>query len=198
MISFNALGKLGRLGNQLWQIASTIGIAQKNGQEYGFPEWNYAKYFANQLPVYLGTHAGTFNEPCFNYQDFVLNKNFKHIDLRGYFQSYKYFDKLSDQIKKQFTFNEVFAKHTKEKFNHYGKRTIGIHIRRGDYIGNSSHYNLSIGYYINALERIPYWRECNVLIFSDDIDFAKWHFMCLPNAYFAQNSDIEDLYILTT
>ncbi len=45
MINFNKLGLFGRLGNQMFQIASTIGIAKKNGQDYGFNYWIYQKYF---------------------------------------------------------------------------------------------------------------------------------------------------------
>jgi hypothetical protein len=39
MITYSNLGKKGDLGNQLFQIASIIGIAEKNHQEYCFPIW---------------------------------------------------------------------------------------------------------------------------------------------------------------
>ena len=38
MVTFANLGRYGRLGNQMFQIASTIGIAKANGYEYAFPE----------------------------------------------------------------------------------------------------------------------------------------------------------------
>ena len=42
MITFNELGRYGRFGNQMFQIASTIGLATKHGYEFGFPYWmNY-------------------------------------------------------------------------------------------------------------------------------------------------------------
>jgi hypothetical protein len=39
MITYSNLGKKGDLGNQLFQIASIIGIAENNHQEYCFPIW---------------------------------------------------------------------------------------------------------------------------------------------------------------
>ena len=37
MIGFNALGQLGRLGNQMFQYASLRGIAAKNGYNFMIP-----------------------------------------------------------------------------------------------------------------------------------------------------------------
>jgi hypothetical protein len=37
MIGFNALGQLGRLGNQMFQFAALKGIARNRGFEYCFP-----------------------------------------------------------------------------------------------------------------------------------------------------------------
>ena len=40
MIGFNYLGKLGQLGNQMFQYASLKGIANKNGYNYCIPNHN--------------------------------------------------------------------------------------------------------------------------------------------------------------
>jgi len=67
MITFANLGKYGRLGNQMFQIASTIGVAVKSGFDYGFPVWQNIdhankgfkedieiwNYFKNQLPLVI-------------------------------------------------------------------------------------------------------------------------------------------------
>lgn len=193
MISFSRLGSLGRLGNQLWQIASTAGIALSNDMFCSFPEWKYEDYFINKLP-----HSNTIGEPIkeknFHYNKYVLP--YKDFDLNGYFQSYKYFEDWNQVIKDQFTFKPEFIEQTVEKFNHFEKPTIAIHIRRGDYVNNPSHYNLSMGYYLTALEKLD-WQNSNLLFFSDDIQFCKWHFECLPNAYFSLCNEIEDLCLMT-
>ena len=37
MIGFNALGQLGRLGNQMFQFAALKGIARHHGYQFCFP-----------------------------------------------------------------------------------------------------------------------------------------------------------------
>jgi hypothetical protein len=51
MVTFTQLGRHGEFGNQLFQIAATIGHAFKSNQEYMFPLWRgltsqeeYSKY----------------------------------------------------------------------------------------------------------------------------------------------------------
>src|ERR1700722_13371875 len=44
------LGEMGRFGNQLFQIAATIGIARRNGCSFVFPIWPYARYFEFPIP----------------------------------------------------------------------------------------------------------------------------------------------------
>ena len=46
MITYRQLGRNGQLGNQLWQIAGTIGIAYKAGDMAAFPFWRYRSYFS--------------------------------------------------------------------------------------------------------------------------------------------------------
>ena len=48
MITYPQLGQNGRLGNQLWQIASTIGIAVDLEEDWSFPDWPYREHF--QMP----------------------------------------------------------------------------------------------------------------------------------------------------
>ncbi|NCZ71051.1 MAG: hypothetical protein EBY80_12975, partial [Actinobacteria bacterium] len=46
--SYRNLGRNGRLGNQLFQIAGTIGRAHRAGNHENavFPPWEYARYFS--------------------------------------------------------------------------------------------------------------------------------------------------------
>lgn len=190
MITYTSLGKMGRLGNQMFQIASTIGIAIENGHSVGFNQWPYEKYFANNFPVQLmkGASVREHNYHHDKYS-FPANSNF---DLVGYFQSWRYFDR--GMIREQFKFKRDFADKCFLRLPNNGKKNIAIHIRRGDYVGNPSHFNLSMRYYIQALHYMPNWLDHNVIIFSDDMRFAKWHFSCLPNVYFMEKgTDIEDL-----
>jgi len=77
MITFSKLEKKGHLGNQLFQIASTIGIAKSNGQEFGFPKWSYNFYFQNELPVEKLENFEVYKEETFHF----TAKKFDHKNL---------------------------------------------------------------------------------------------------------------------
>ena len=55
MIGFNYLGKLGQLGNQMFQYASLKGIANKNGYNYCIPNHNeiFEDGLGNRLHIEL-------------------------------------------------------------------------------------------------------------------------------------------------
>ncbi len=186
IISHSSLGGNGRLGNQLFQIASTLGLAERYGAEAHFPRWKYEQYFE---PIPHGEMmTNTITERDFHYYDWNLTGS---CDIQGFFQSEKYFGSAKLRIKKEYVDkarqNPIFQ-----------KETICIHVRRGDYVGNSAYYQLTINYYIGALiAYFPNWQEMNILVVSDDIEYCKVHFGCLPNATFGGRTDIEDMILGT-
>lgn len=187
VVSFSKLGNYGRIGNQLFQIASTLGIAEANGAQPSFPQWKYEKYFEDPLPHHNnGLHK--YEEKQYHYERVTIDRD---TDLHGYFQSYKYFPlnykpKFSNEIRTQWKTHECFS-----------KETIAIHIRRGDYVGHELYYQLLITWYISALLTIPNWKDCNILLFSDDLEYCKVHFECLPNAYFIKGYEIDHLCLMS-
>lgn len=184
-ISFSQLGKNGRLGNQLFQIHSTLGIAERLGATAAFPAWEYEKYFEPSLP-HGEMQTNTVHEKYFHVHEWDIQGD---ADLLGYMQSERYFG--AERLR----FKAEFLQGLKESHaDLFGRETICIHIRRGDYVGNKSYYQLPITYYIDSLLSFPNWRECNILFLSDDIEYCKVHFECLPNAYFSVGkTDVEDL-----
>ena len=42
MLSFNNLGRIGRLGNQMFQYSALKGIAEKNNFDFCMPESNFS------------------------------------------------------------------------------------------------------------------------------------------------------------
>lgn len=190
-ISFSRLGSYGRFGNQLFQIASCMGM----GNAF-FPDWNYEKYFINTLP-----HGEMFKnivkETNFNWYDWRLKKN-ENYDILGYLQSEQYFLHIKDKIKEQFTLKPEVIQSAKEKLpaEVWQKETILIQVRRTDYINCPHYYNCPITYYIQALiEHFPDWQNMNLVFISDDIDYCRVNFECCPNAYFADVIDIEQIAI---
>ena len=183
-ISFSALGKHGRLGNQLFEIASTMGLAEKYGATATFPGWYYEQYFETPIP-HGSMETKQVSERDFHHHDWELDGD---CDVRGYLQSERYFGSTKLKLR------ESFVAECKSTYPIFDKETICIQVRRGDYVGNPNYYQVPITFYICALlEQFPNWRECNILFISDDIEYCRTHFECLPNATFSAGSDIQDL-----
>lgn len=191
MISFSRLGNHGRIGNQLFQVAATISIAERNNAQYSFPAWQYADYFETNLPASHSFYGKQIKESNFHYDEYNLSPG-QDYDLLGYFQSEKYFRK---NVKEVFKFNTKFLQTVKEKLPNNGKKNIAIHIRRGDYQKEpyrNLYYQLPVTYFIDSLLQIEDWQDYNLVIFSDDLAYCKLHFEC-AGAYFPELNEIETL-----
>src|SRR3990172_1555471 len=122
IISFSSLGNYGRLGNQLFQIAGTLGMAEKYGAQASFPEWKYEQYFENVLPH--GEMPTTrVEEKHFHHYDWGLTGD---CDLRGYMQSEKNFG--SERLK----FKQEFIDLVRLDNDIFHRPVICIQVRRGD------------------------------------------------------------------
>ena len=121
MLAFNKLGKLGRLGNQMFQYASLRGIAARRGYDFGIPpssfrnEWTDHQLFQvfdlpnllRQNIKYLDNgYAPEAGESFFHFDELLFNQCPNDVSLIGYFQSEKYFVNIKDSIKEDFTFKE--------------------------------------------------------------------------------------------
>jgi hypothetical protein len=190
MLTFSSLGKLGRLGNQLWQIASTIGIAKRNNMRYEFPKWEYNKYFNNNIPEDRSTVSHQtilIDNQGTEYIEYNLNPYIDY-DLCGYFQSYKYFEYYKDFIKNIFKLKPI----------NMPINSCSIHIRRGDYLERSNfHTNLTLDYYKLAMEQLE--KDTHYYVFSDDITWCIDNLSFIDNISFSakENTEIDDLRFMT-
>lgn len=185
IISCSSLGGNGRLGNQLFQVASTLGLAEKYGAQAAFPFWQYEGYFEPTLP-HGQMSTNVVRERYFHHHDWELTGD---SDLQGYMQSEKYFGSV--KLKMNAEFVEKVRKGYTDLFR---TETVCIQVRRGDYVGNPNYYQIPIEFYITALiEHFPHWREMGILVISDDIEYCKVHFGSLPNVWFGPGTDIEEM-----
>ena len=188
----------GYLGNVMFQTASTIGIALKNNMQYAFPHKSYFDCFSGYIPIYGNTHELIdYQEKAFHYEDIQLNAS-QNYNLKGYFQSWKYFDHCSDLIKKTFTFNEQTDKTTQEKYQiilkvkSKGIRLCFIHVRRGDYLSYPDHHPvLDMNYYNAAMDMIKKACDyrCLFMIFSNDEIWCRNNFLPNTNFYFVSKNE---------
>jgi hypothetical protein len=186
MISFNYLGNLGRLANQMFQYASLMGIASNREMEYCIPPKHVFGKFDSLVkssdtnlyecfdinPQNIGiTDYKIRQESSFAFDKNLFNFCEDRTNINGYLQTEKYFKHIKDDIKKQFSFKSEILEPSKSKFEEFfsGSEVISLHIRRGDYIVNPNHPVQSLDYYKNSLDLLD--KNFPVLIVSDD---PKW------------------------
>ena len=178
---------MGRLGNQLFQIASTIGIAKKNGDDFAFPEWEYSGFFKNKIPTTQIFPNNIYTERGFHYNQ-ITGKN---IDLVGYFQSSKYFNEFEEIIREYFSFNEDLL--ISEDLSNF----CSIHVRRTDYLNLPDYHPFpGIDYYSSSIDYMRNLGISNFIVFSDDIEWCKKN-LSHEFVYSENNLNIRDLALMT-
>lgn len=194
IVTFNALGKMGRLCNSMFQIAGTIGIARRNNAKFGFPKWrNYdhrdrfgssedidlQKYFVNPLPLYDGPELPD-HFVHWGFRDVKLTES---VSLSGHMQSQKFFDHALAEVRWYFRMRDEPPQ------NDY----VAIHWRAGDYSDSEGyHPRLTMDYYRPAMEE---FHGAKFLVFSDDIEGAKQMFG--PGVEYSEGRDyLEDFKLL--
>lgn len=170
-ITYRKLGYYGRLGNQMFQVASSIGIASANKMQYGFPEWanhDAKERFGSEEDIEVGKWFKPLpSVPEGNYQSLNLPWGYNVVkldksrsyDIEGHMQSERYFTQCSGLIKELFTLE--------------GQPTeqVAVHIRMGDYChSNDYHPVCDYAYYQAAIDFIG--RDREYIVFSDEPDKA--------------------------
>lgn len=106
------------------------------------------------------------------------------VMLSGFWQSHKYFEKYTDDLRKLFQPRELSsqAKDAMERIRSMNN-TVAVHVRRGDYLNAGT--SLRLEYYFEAMkimeERLGTVQYC---FFSDDIKWVKENFGKKDNYHF--------------
>ena len=192
----------GGLGNQMFQYAAVLTLADKLGVDFAFDMDFFNKRYCRPwglgifnvenkqvnglkyktlwtLRKYIGKKFFDLN--VYAEKDFNFEQRFEEIKdntyIYGFFQSHRYINQ--DLARKHFSFkvepdkeNALILEDIKNS------DSISLHIRRGDYVQKkryASIYNhLDMKYYNFAMEIIANKVQNPVVyVFSDDIDWAK-------------------------
>jgi hypothetical protein len=170
------------LGNELFRIASTIGIATKNGYQYGFNQWQQQEFFANPLPYINGYYSvyqipHTFKGYDFGFTGFSVPDN---VSLSGCLSSWKYFEHCNELVRHYLTLKTVNCKYE----NH-----IVIHFR--DYSGHGDAWSDLTDYYKRAIDLMP---PLPIVVVTDNI--LKSQEAIKLNCEYISGSPIDDFSIL--
>jgi hypothetical protein len=185
MISFRNLGRLGRLGNQLFQYAATRLYAELNGFSFAFPHWAGDELFtlpASHSPwryllptvqlddLATKSPASRILRPLGLWRTaamFALWQSPRdNINLDGYLQDEATLAMLRghrDIIRGWFTFRPQIDAIMRDATKSHQPWTA-VHVRRGDLMTGKRRV-VSLNAYREALARIP---EMNLFISSDD------------------------------
>jgi len=206
MISFQRLGRYGRLGNQLFQYAFLRTTAQRLGVKFYCPKWAGDRIFhlndeKERAEKPEGISKG-YNEPVRSqgYNEDAL-KIEDGTEIFGHFETDKYYQD-KEKVRCWYTFKEDAVARVKEEYRHTDfSRSVGLHLRFGDKVSlpraYCRHYFPAAGYYIRALSQVKH--KENILVFSDEMDTARNRLKGLRGniVYMEGNRDYEDLYLMT-
>ncbi|XP_060074773.1 galactoside alpha-(1,2)-fucosyltransferase 2-like [Ylistrum balloti] len=138
----------GRLGNQMFQFAALLGVsALHNYLPFVPPNHRIAQFFdiaeVRVIKMLNSQGHGEERAGAFDSRIHQLSHS-KNWTLHGYFQSWKYFDHIANDVRKAFRFKpSIFHKAFTKLKALNASITVGVHIRRGDM---NSKIELSRGY----------------------------------------------------
>lgn len=179
MITFSRLGRYGQIGNQMFQIAGTVGIARKLGYSYAFPQWvnhdglakknideeqaRVYEWFKHTLPTLSREDINRMrlNEVPWGYHAAFRCSDWS--DLIGHMQSEQWFKHCEEEIRTLFEFKEK-APQIKDK--------CIVHVRGGDYDG-VYHNRLTADHYRRAFDIMRERGINKFVVFTDDTEQAK-------------------------
>lgn len=162
MITCNIMGGL---GNQLFQIFSTISYAIDNKTPfYFYRQDKYGKRISYWYTMFQKIKP--FTKPHIVPADIIVSEKYFHYEslssatnlsqsicLKGYFQSYKYFEHNFDTIVRMLDINTFKKEFQKDDFDF--ANTVSLHFRLGDYKDlQDCHPVMSYEYYENSIQHI--------------------------------------------
>jgi hypothetical protein len=223
-IAMHQFGHFGRLGNQMFQLAFLTAkaidnnldiiiskpVSEDDKHHYQLEDIFDLTPLPKKWQVKNMMKVKTLISEKFEFGkdvQFDTIKEGQNTCVRGYFQSWKYwFPKHKHAIDVLFTFKQTITESATKKWEQLcipsDIRTVSLHIRRGDYIGNI--YNMiTPNYIITAISMLPL--DTNIVVFSDDIKWCKNHIPSIVgkvkefkgHIYYFEGSQGEDMYAMT-
>ncbi len=191
----------GGLGKIMFQYASLYGISKHNAMIPVIDKGDYLGSIFPALKAFMMEeiesiyHWEHFRERAPNsYDNRARSLNFaKNIELQGFYQSWRYFHHVKEDLRTQFSFHpntvQIAEGFLKEAYNVHSEkfpraksnvRFIGLHVRRGDYLDP---HNTDKGYTTASLKYIKRamhyfgarFKHIIFVVTSDDKRWARYN-----------------------
>ena len=198
----------GGLGNQLFEIATTLAYAWDYGAHAVFPDLNpdnssvraphRSFFFRLDSSVPARPFSTSYQEISWHSSEILPFR----VDqkLIGYFQSWRRFDHYRDKLLELFAPSESAQSALEQKYgellSHHN--TVGVHVRtfaRWLHV-EKLHPFLGLEYYQKTMDLFP--PDALFVIFSDRINWCKKHFAKFGKhcVFIESNDEIEDFYLM--
>lgn len=190
-VTFRKLGArgYGYLGNQLWQVAGTLGLASTLGAEARLPLWRYQDRFS--VP------AGHFSAERPRGRDASTIPQHIAKGHRRYLQDPGLWRHMEPTIRRYFALEPVHEAALASTFSSMLALPdkTALHIRRGDYRKKQQFHPVPSEAYLRAaVERVA---GTNIVVFSDDVSWCREHLRWAePVLFMERNADYEDLFLM--
>ncbi|XP_064609556.1 galactoside alpha-(1,2)-fucosyltransferase 2-like [Liolophura sinensis] len=183
----------GRLGNQMFEFASLLGIARHHSMTPAIPKDSQLRNIFNvnvtdiDKEISSGfTHIGQMRDCDFD----PISADFgSNLTMSGYFQSWRYFSNVFPELRKQFTFKDDIVKRARlaletsiqsqhPHFSLENATLVGVHVRRGDMVQPEMiQFGYAVGskgYLFRAVDNFrSKYRSVMFIVCSNDMGWTK-------------------------
>ena len=175
MISLPELGRNGRLGNQMFQLAAAYAHCLRWGLPLAVPKIELTERITCRFDLHEPNdvpHFPVYREPRFAFNP--LPERLDDRSFHGYFQSAKYFAEYEPEIRELFQPTcEVLGRSTAhlDRVRQPGRAVVAMGVRRTDYVAKQTFHPLcGLDYYANACGR---FNHPIIYVFSDDLLWCR-------------------------
>lgn len=111
----------------------------------------------------------------FGFQTKFIDDTQDNSIFEGWFQSYKYFEEITPQIRKAFTFRNPILPSSQELLNKIqSSKAICLNVRRTDFLKVDNLNTTNKAYFLNAAkEMVKLVKDPVFFIFSDDVEWCR-------------------------
>lgn len=196
------VGNNGRFGNQMFQVASAIGLGHETGKPVriywpeGAAMFDSPIDFSHPIPQEEVPNDTWEQQNCFQYEP-IPSKEFNQMDVKGHRQHPAYFAHATHEVRRNFTIKGSIKQQVLKQLPILQtEHCIGLHVRRGDYLKpeHSIHNVCTLNYYLFGIQLFRSMQKDKrkpVIIFSDDIN---WCFHQFVNAYHINDIILSPFY----